>query len=108
MTFKPAIWFPISTVLTLGNLAGVAFAASTAEPLHATVHAGLAVVFGVWAQHLRGKSTNVKSDLQEPVEALEFEVGQLRQELNEAQERLDFAERMLAQGQETRREEPLR
>jgi hypothetical protein len=108
MTFKPVIWYPISTVLTLGNLAGVAFAAAAGEPLHATIHGGLAVAFGVWAQHLRGKAANVKSDLQGPVEALEFEVGQLRQELNEAQERLDFAERMLAQGQEIRREEPPR
>lgn len=31
------------------------------------------------------------------LEALENEVGQLRQELGETQERLDFAERLLAQ-----------
>ena len=32
------------------------------------------------------------------LEGLEEEVSQLRQELGEAQERLDFAERVLAQG----------
>jgi hypothetical protein len=106
MTFKPAIWYPISTILTLGNLAGVAFAAAAAEPLHATVHAGLAVAFGVWAQRLRGWGAPDRSELQAPVEALEFEVSKLREELSETQERLDFTERMLAQGQETRRENP--
>jgi hypothetical protein len=108
MTFKPAIWYPISAILTLGNLAGVAFAAGAAEPLHATVHAGLAVAFAVWAQRLRGQGAPDRSELQAPVEALEFEVSKLREELNEAQERLDFTERMLAQGQETRREDPPR
>jgi hypothetical protein len=40
--------------------------------------------------------------------ALDQEVGTLRQEMLEAQERLDFAERLLAQGPETRRVEPQR
>jgi hypothetical protein len=40
--------------------------------------------------------------------ALDQEVGTLRQEMLEAQERLDFAERLLAQGPETRRVEPRR
>jgi hypothetical protein len=42
------------------------------------------------------------------LEALDQEVGALRREMIETQERLDFAERMLAQGQETRRVEPPR
>lgn len=37
------------------------------------------------------------------LEALEGEVGRLRQELSETQERLDFAERVLAQGREAGR-----
>jgi len=40
--------------------------------------------------------------------AWDQEVGTLRQEMLEAQERLDFAERLLAQGPETRRVEPQR
>jgi hypothetical protein len=42
----------------------------------------------------------------EAVEALEVEVGKLRQELGETQERLDFAERVLAQAPESRRMGP--
>jgi hypothetical protein len=34
---------------------------------------------------------------------LELEVSELRRELGEAQERLDFTERLLAQGSEARR-----
>ena len=40
--------------------------------------------------------------------ALHQEVGTLRQEMVETQERLDFAERLLAKGPETRRVEPQR
>jgi len=40
------------------------------------------------------------------LQALDQEVGSLRQEMIEMQERLDFAERLLAQGTETRRVEP--
>jgi hypothetical protein len=40
------------------------------------------------------------------LQALDQEVGSLRQEMTEMQERLDFAERLLAQGTETRRVEP--
>jgi hypothetical protein len=37
------------------------------------------------------------------VQALEGDVGSLRQELSDAQERLDFAERVLARADEARR-----
>ena len=42
------------------------------------------------------------------LQALDQEVGTLRREMVETQERLDFAERLLAQGPETRRVEPQR
>jgi hypothetical protein len=42
------------------------------------------------------------------LQALDQEVGTLRQEMMETQERLDFAERLLAQGPETRRVDPPR
>jgi hypothetical protein len=108
MTFKPAIWFPISLVLTAVNLAGVGFAAASSEPWHASIHAALAVAFGLWAQHLRGGPRGGGGDGELPlrVDALEGEVGNLRRELNEAQERLDFAERLLAQAPDPRRVGP--
>ena len=40
------------------------------------------------------------------LQALDQEVGTLRQEMVETQERLDFAERLLAEGPKTRRVEP--
>ena len=101
MTFKPAIWYPIAVALAAINLLGAGFAAGSAEPWHATAHAALAVAFGLWARRLRPGPGG--SDLQdrledrlEALEALEFEVSNLRQELGETQERLDFAERLLA------------
>jgi hypothetical protein len=104
MTFKPAIWRPIAVVLSIGNLIGVAFATGPGEALHATIHAGLALAFGVWAQRLQPGSS--ESDLPARLDALEVEVSQLRQELGETQERLDFAERLLAQGPEAHRVSP--
>jgi predicted outer membrane protein len=106
MTFNPAIWYPIAAVLSVINLAAAGFAAGQAEPWHATIHAALAVAFGLWAQRLRQAPRG--SEPQARLEALEAEMGNLRQELSETQERLDFAERMLAQGPEARRVDPQR
>jgi predicted nucleic acid-binding Zn-ribbon protein len=44
----------------------------------------------------------------EALEAVETEVSKMRQELSETQERLDFTERVLAQGPEARRVGPQR
>ena len=107
MTFKPAIWYPIAVVLSVINLVGAGFAVGQAQPLHATVHVALALAFGLWAQRLRqglgGSELQAPLEVLEALEALEAEVSKLRQELSETQERLDFAERLLAQGSETRR-----
>jgi len=111
MNFKPAIWYPIAVVLSVINLVGVGFAA---EPWHAATHAAVALAFGLWAQRLRrdpGRQGPRGSELQaglEALEALEAEVSRLRQEVSETQERLDFAERLLAQGPEARRVGPQR
>ena len=104
MTFKPAIWFPIASILTVVNVGAAWFAAQQAEPWHAGTHAALAVAFGLWAQRLRRRS--IGGELQANMEALENEVDTLRQELAEAHERLDFAERVLSQKAETRRIDP--
>ena len=104
MTFKPAIWHPIAVVLSVINLVGVGFAAASAEPWHAAVHAALALAFGLWAQRLRQGPGG--SERQVRLEVLEAEVSNLRRELSETEERLDFAERLLAQGLESRRVSP--
>ena len=105
MRFKPAVWFPIAAILAVVNVGAAYFAAQQAEPLHAGVHAGLAVAFALWAQRLR-RNRATGGEMQADVEALEIEVNTLRQELAEAHERLDFAERVLSQQAETRRVDP--
>src|SRR5213593_3493135 len=106
MTFKPAIWYPIAVVLSAINLVGVGFAVGPGEVWHAATHAALALAFGLWAQRLRQGPGG--SELQARLEALEAEVSKLQQQLSEAHERLDFAERLLARGPEARRVDPQR
>ena len=101
MTFNPRTWFPIAVVLSAVNVIAVWFAAVPAEPLHATTHAALAVAFALWAQRLRRGPTG--GEVEAGLEALQLEVNALRQELGEAQERIDFAERVLAQESQVRR-----
>jgi hypothetical protein len=106
MTFKPAIWQPIAVVLSAINLAAVGFAVGEREPLHATVHAAVALALGLWAQRLgRGRSGSAGelSEVESRLEALEIDLGNLRRELGETQERLDFTERVLAQQSDSRR-----
>jgi hypothetical protein len=104
MTFKPKIWFPISFILSAVNLVAIGVASGAAEPWHAASHGALALGFGLWAQRLRSSSRG--SDVPELVEtrldALEDEVSRMGHELGEAHERLDFAERLLAQRTEQR------
>jgi hypothetical protein len=111
MTFKPAIWRPIALLLAAANLVGVGFAAGATEPLHAAAHAALALGFGWWAQRLRQRAgseheAEIEGQDVDRLEAFEFELSKLRQELSETQERLDFTERLLAQRPDPRRVSP--
>lgn len=106
MTFNPRVWYPVATGLSIVNWAGAGFAIAQAEPWHAAIHVGVAVLCGLWAQRLRWSRGG--TDVQAGLEALEIEVSKLRQELTETQERMDFAERLLAQMPETRRVDPPR
>jgi len=106
MTFKRTIWYPIAVLLSAINLVGLGFAIAPGEPWHAAIHAALALGFGLWAQRLRPGPGG--SDLQARLEALEGEMGMLRRELTETQERLDFTERVLTQAPEARRVGPQR
>jgi len=55
MWFKHRAWIPVAWLLSLGNLVSVWFAARPAEAWHATIHALLAVLFGVGAQRLMAR-----------------------------------------------------
>src|SRR2546428_484532 len=112
MNFKSRIWFPIAAGLRVAKVVATGLAAAAGEPGHAATHAGLAVAFAVWAQYLRRRTADGESqtqiDVLDAVDRLDAEVNKLRLEVSEMQERLDFAERLLARGQETRREGPPR
>lgn len=103
MTFKPALWRPIAFVLSAANLVAVGFAAGSAESGHAAVHAALALAFGLWTQRLGQGQVPSRGDRDGRLEDLEIDVSNLRGDLGEAHERLDFLERLLAQNQEARR-----
>jgi hypothetical protein len=109
MIFRPLIWQRIAVVAAAVNFASAGFAIAQSEPLHAAAHVGLAVGFGWWAQYLRSRRRDddlhdeMRDTLQSPLErlqTLEGDITRVQQELNEVQERLDFAERMLTQRQD--------
>lgn len=52
MWFRHPAWLPITGLLCAANVVSVWFAARAGEPWHATVHALLAVAFGMSAQRL--------------------------------------------------------
>ncbi len=110
MAFKSRIWFPIAVVLAVLNVVATGFAAAGAEPVHASTHAALAVAFGIWAQYLRrrtgGGESETQIDVLDAVDRLDAEVNKLRLEVSEMQERLDFAERLLAKGRDAPRVDP--
>src|SRR5256886_14929592 len=102
MTFKPALWFPIAVVLSVANLVGVGFAAASAEGAHAAIHAGLALLFGLWAKRLRQRLG--RRDLATPLDAPEAlaglvaDVNRLRHEVRETPDSLGFSFRLVAHG----------
>lgn len=60
MTGKTQIWIAVLAMLSIANLVGVWPAADRAESWHSTVHAVLALCFGLWAQRLRARGQTVK------------------------------------------------
>ena len=62
----------------------------------------LALAFGLWAHSLR--KVPGASEPQAQLEELEFKVNNLQRELSETTERLDFTERLLAQGLASQRD----
>ena len=71
-------------------------------PIAAILAWGAVRIATIQAGHKKGAEPDTSSRLQE----LENEVGALRQELSEAQERIDFTERMLSQQRPPERLDP--
>jgi hypothetical protein len=67
-------------------------------PISAIIMTGLVKI-----ARIRGPGQEGQKQLEARVEAVEQELAGLHHELSETQERLDFAERLLAQGRETKR-----
>ena len=92
-------------LLSAANVVAVWFV-GPGEQWHATAHAILAVAFGLWAQRrMRSEEAHAPADALDQgsegeIEALRDDVGDMRRELTEVQERLDFAERLLSQARE--------
>lgn len=106
MASKTRFWNAVLVLLSAGNLVSVWFAAGPGEPWHATIHATLALGFGLWAQRrmrfegARWGAGALDKGSEVETAALRDEVGDVRRELDEVQERLDFAERLLSQARE--------
>ena len=108
MTFKSALWRPIALAATGINLVGLGWAVAAAEPWHAAAHAALALAFGVWAQRLRRGPgvpglARVQQEMEEQAAALEdarTALATQASQIAELEERLDFAERLLAQARD--------
>lgn len=102
MSMKSRVWYPVAVAFTALNIASAGYAAGLEDPGHAAVHVGLTAVGALWAYRLgRRRSSEAAgyalTDGDVRFQALEEELDVQRRELAEAQERLDFAERLLSQ-----------
>jgi hypothetical protein len=106
MTCKPTLW-ALAAVLSVVNLGAAGFALGQAEPAHAATHAVAALAFGWWAGRLRrgarrSEFDEARLELDDETRARLATVDQLETRVSELENRLDFTERLLAQGQEWR------
>lgn len=72
-------------------------------PISAIIMIGLVKIARLWSPGYQGPGGPAVKQLEARLEAVEQELAGLHHELSETQERLDFAERLLAQGRETKR-----
>ena len=106
MALNPRLWRPIAAFLSVANLVGAGIHIGMEQGEGAAVHGLLAAGAAYWAVRLgRPRAPALENpDTEERMEQLEAELMQQRQELADAQERLDFAERLLTQSAEKRRD----
>ena len=99
MWFKHRAWIPVAWLLSLGNLVSVWFAAQPAEAWHATIHAMLAVLFGVGAQRLMARQrTPLRAGVGDDREQrLEQAIDAIAVELERVGEGQRFVTKLLAE-----------
>lgn len=106
MTIK--MWRRLAIAASVFNVAGAGFAIAAGEGWHAGIHVSLAVGFGFAAQRLaelEGKRApdTMQQQLDAQAAALEEAQNTLAlqsKQLAELEERVDFAERMIAQARD--------
>jgi hypothetical protein len=111
MWFKHRAWIPVAWLLSITNVGAVWFAARPAEPWHATIHALLAVLFGVGAQRLMARSSvSAQTALGDDREQrLEQAIDAIAVELERVGEGQRFVTKLLAErGLELDRSSPSR
>ena len=101
MWFKHRAWIPVTWILSIANLASVWFAARPGEPWHATAHALLAAGLALGARHLQERQRTAGQDEQwqqtlDQDEHSQEAVADVHARVEELEERLDFAERLLS------------
>jgi hypothetical protein len=72
-------------------------------PITAIIMIGLVKIARLWSPGHQGQGGPGMKQLEARLETVEQELAGLQHELSETHERLDFAERLLAQGRETKR-----
>jgi hypothetical protein len=104
MWFKHRAWIPVAWALSLLNLVSVGIYVGPGENLHVTIHALLAVLFGLGAQRLAlRKSLTADTDVAETLRELDARLAELdglqgvERRLPQLEERLDFIERALVE-----------
>ena len=101
-------WRRLALAASVFNVAGAGFAIASGEGWHAGAHISLALGFGFAAQRLgqidrKTAPDRLQSQLDEQAAALEEAQATLAlqaKQLADLEERLDFAERMLAQARD--------
>jgi hypothetical protein len=72
-------------------------------PISAIIMTGLVKIARIWSPGQQGQGGPAVKQLEARLDAVEQELAGLQNELSETHERLDFAERLLAQAREGKR-----
>ena len=99
--FKHRAWIPVAWLVSIANVGAVWFAALPAEPWHATIHALLAVLFGVGAERLMARqrpSSHAQAAIDDDRERrLEQAIDAIAVELERVGEGQRFVTKLLAE-----------
>ena len=101
MSSRVSRWYPVAVGLAVINFLSIPFTGGMGL-WHPLSHMVLAGVFGMCAYRMKLEANEGEKDQLDAgetaarLDALEGDMNHLRQELMETQERLDFAERVLA------------